>query len=70
MPRLAEGAGVVTSRADTHYVVTEHGVAELYGSSITERVRALIRIADPAFRDELEQAVRDVEMYFREVRRR
>lgn len=70
VPRLAEGAGVVTSRADTHYVVTEHGIAKLYGSSITERVKALIQIADPAFRAELEQAVQDVKTYFHEVGRR
>ena len=45
---------------------TEHGVAELYGRSVDERVAALIAISDPRFRPELEQAVREVEMYFRE----
>jgi len=67
VPRLAEGAGVVTSRADVHTIVTEHGVAELYGRSITERVEALIAVADPRFRPELETAVRDVELYFRGI---
>ncbi len=50
---LKPGAGVVTSRGDVHFVVTEHGVASLHGRSIPERARALIAIADPAFRPEL-----------------
>jgi 4-hydroxybutyrate CoA-transferase len=53
VPTLKEGAGVVTSRAHVHYVVTEHGVAYLHGRSIRERARALIAIADPAFREGL-----------------
>lgn len=52
-PMLDPGAGVVTSRADVHYVVTEHGVAYLHGKTLRERALALIRIADPAFRDQL-----------------
>ncbi len=55
---LAEGAGVVTSRGDVHYVVTEFGVADLYGKSLRERARALIAVADPRFRDELGEAAR------------
>ncbi len=50
---LAEGAGVVTSRADVHYVVTEHGTADLRGRSLRERAKALIACAHPDFRDEL-----------------
>lgn len=53
VPTLKPGAGVVTSRGDVHYVVTEWGVAFLHGKSIRERVRALIKIAHPKFRDEL-----------------
>ncbi|HLF13902.1 MAG TPA: acetyl-CoA hydrolase/transferase C-terminal domain-containing protein [Bacteroidota bacterium] len=53
--RLAEGAGVTTSRGDVHYVVTEYGVADLYGKTIRERVRSLIGIAHPSFREELER---------------
>jgi acyl-CoA hydrolase len=45
---------VVTSRGDVHYVATEFGVAALYGKSIRERVKSLIAIAHPKFRDELE----------------
>ena len=55
---LAEGSGVVTTRADVHYVVTEHGIAPLFGRSLRERARALIAIADPDFRPELEAAAR------------
>jgi acyl-CoA hydrolase len=51
---LEPGAGVVTSRADVHYVVTEHGIAYLHGKTLRERAEALIAIADPRFRGELE----------------
>jgi acyl-CoA hydrolase len=50
---LPEGAGVVTSRAHVRTVVTEYGVAELFGRSVRERAHALIGIAHPDFRDEL-----------------
>jgi 4-hydroxybutyrate CoA-transferase len=55
---LAEGSGVVTSRADVHYVVTEHGVASLFGASLRERAAALIGVAHPDFRGELRAAAR------------
>jgi acyl-CoA hydrolase len=54
VPVLEPGAGVVTSRADVHYVVTEHGIAYLHGKTLRERAEALIAIADPRFQDELE----------------
>jgi len=57
-PVLAEGAGVVTSRAHVRTVVTEYGVAELFGRSVRERAAALIAIAHPEFRDELEREAR------------
>jgi 4-hydroxybutyrate CoA-transferase len=53
---LMEGSGVVTTRADVHYVVTEYGVASLHGKSLSERARELIAIAHPAFRAELHAA--------------
>ena len=53
-PVLDPGAGVVTTRADVHYVVTEHGVAYLHGKTLRERAEALIAIAEPRFRGELE----------------
>jgi len=56
-PMLKQGAGVVTSRNHVRFVVTEFGVAELYGKTIRQRAQALINIAHPQFRDELtEQA--------------
>jgi acyl-CoA hydrolase len=53
VPALSAGAGVVTSRADVHYVVTEFGVADLYGASLRERAERLIAVAHPDFRPEL-----------------
>jgi len=58
VPELQPGAGVVTSRGDVHYVITEHGVAHLYGKTLRQRAEALIQIADPKFRDELEDFAR------------
>jgi len=57
---LKPGAGVVTTRNHVHYVVTEHGIADLYGKSLRQRARALIAIADPAFRDELEKSAHEL----------
>ncbi len=51
---LQPGAGVVTSRGDVHYVVTEHGVAYLHGKTLRQRAEALLQVADPKFRGELE----------------
>lgn len=52
---LKPGAGVVTTRAHVHYVVTEYGVAHLYGRTLGERAKALITIAHPAHRESLEK---------------
>ena len=59
VPFLKQGAGVVTSRADVHYVITEHGVANLFGKNLRERAEALIGIAEPKFRDELIEAAKE-----------
>jgi acyl-CoA hydrolase/GNAT superfamily N-acetyltransferase len=57
---LTPGAGVVTTRGDVHYVVTEYGVAYLHGKSVQERALALISVAHPKFRAELmEQAIKE-----------
>jgi len=53
VPRLANGAGVLTTRADVHYVVTEYGVAFLHGRTVRQRAESLIQIAHPKFHDEL-----------------
>jgi acyl-CoA hydrolase len=58
VPVLDPGAGVVTGRAEVHYVVTEHGVAYLWGKTLRQRAEALIEIADPQFRDQLYDYVR------------
>jgi len=50
---LKKGAGVVTTRAHAHYIVTEHGVADLFGKTLSERAKALINIAHPDDRDSL-----------------
>ena len=55
-PFLKLGAGVTTTRAHVHYVVTEYGVANLFGKNLKERAKALIEIAHPNVRQELEQA--------------
>jgi 4-hydroxybutyrate CoA-transferase len=56
VPMLREGAGVVTTRAHVHYIVTEHGVADLYGKTLHERAKALISISHPDDREALERA--------------
>jgi acyl-CoA hydrolase len=55
-PLLKQGAGVVTTRAHAHYVVTEYGVAYLYGKNMRQRAKALIDIAHPNHRESLEKA--------------
>ncbi len=55
VPLLKKGAGVVTTRAHVHYVVTEYGVANLYGQSIKQRQKLLIGIAHPDKRETLEK---------------
>ncbi len=53
VPFLKPGAGVVTTRAHVHYVVTEYGIADLYGKTIRQRVKELARIAHPDFREQI-----------------
>jgi 4-hydroxybutyrate CoA-transferase len=55
VPTLQVGAGVVTTRADVHYIVTEYGVAYLHGKNLRQRAEALINIAHPDFRPMLEE---------------
>lgn len=52
---LKQGAGVVTTRANVHYIVTEFGIADLYGKNLRDRAVALINIAHPSQRETLEQ---------------
>ena len=57
VPFLKQGAGVVTTRAHVQYIVTEYGVAELFGKNLHQRAKALINIAHPNHREALERAV-------------
>lgn len=52
---LSAGAGVVTTRAHVHYIVTEYGWANLFGKNLRQRAHALIQIAHPSHREELEK---------------
>ena len=56
VPILKPGAGVVTTRAHVQYFATEYGVAKLYGKSLRERAKALIELAHPDHREELDKA--------------
>ncbi len=68
--RLKEGEGVTVARSDVHYVVTEYGVAYLFGRSIPERALALVEIAHPDFRAELLDAARELGFLGRDHRLR
>jgi 4-hydroxybutyrate CoA-transferase len=57
---LKQGAGVVTTRNHVRYIVTEYGVAELYGKTIRQRAKSLINIAHPMFREELEHKAKEL----------
>ena len=56
VPTLKDGAGVVTTRAHCHYIVTEYGIAELFGRNYRQRAYALIQVAHPDHRQALEKA--------------
>lgn len=56
VPTLRDGAGVVTTRAHVHFVVTEYGVANLYGKNLRQRARAMIDVAHPDHREALSEA--------------
>ena len=60
VPMLKQGAGVVTTRSHVHFVVTEYGVANLYGKTIAQRAKALVNVAAPEFREELEKAAKEL----------
>jgi 4-hydroxybutyrate CoA-transferase len=60
VPTLKPGAGVVTGRNHVHYIVTEYGAADLYGKSVRQRVKALVNIAHPDFRVDLEKKAKEL----------
>ena len=55
VPFLKEGAGVVTTRAHVHYIVTEYGIANLYGKNLSQRAKMLVDISHPDHREWLER---------------
>ncbi len=57
VPFLAEGAGVVSTRAHVHYVVTEFGVADLFGKNLRQRAIALMNISHPKHREAIDKAI-------------
>ena len=59
VPFLRQGAGVVTTRAHVHYVITEYGIANLYGKNLDQRAHALTQIAHPDHRENLEKEIRE-----------
>ena len=59
VPFLKEGAGVVTTRGHVHWVVTEHGIVNLFGLNLKQRAKALISIAHPEHREFLNRAFHD-----------
>jgi len=59
VPMLKPGAGVVTTRAHAHYIVTEYGVANLYGKNMRQRAEALLEIAHPNHREAISKAAFD-----------
>jgi acyl-CoA hydrolase/GNAT superfamily N-acetyltransferase len=64
VPRLSEGSGVVTTRGDVDVIITEHGLANLHGKTIRERVLSLIAIAHPKFRNELLEAAKTMQYVY------
>lgn len=66
-PLLKPGSGVVTTRGDVRYVVTEYGIADLYGKTLSERAEALIHVAHPDFRETLHKGAWDRGLFPRSV---
>jgi len=56
VPYLKQGAGVVTTRAHVHYIITENGIADLYGKTLKQRVAELVKIAHPNHQEAVERA--------------
>ncbi|WP_445719478.1 acetyl-CoA hydrolase/transferase family protein [Flavobacterium sp.] len=56
VPYLKQGAGVVTTRAHVHYIITENGIADLYGKTLKQRVSELVKIAHPSHQEAVDRA--------------
>jgi acyl-CoA hydrolase len=55
VPYLKQGAGVVTTRAHTHYIITENGIADLYGKTLKQRVAEMVKIAHPSHQESIDK---------------
>lgn len=66
VPTLKAGAGVVLGRADVHYIVTEYGIASLFGKNLRERAIALISIAHPEFQDQLLEEAKQLKLVYQD----
>ncbi|EAZ95532.1 4-hydroxybutyrate coenzyme A transferase [Flavobacteria bacterium BAL38] len=60
VPYLKQGAGVVTTRAHVHYIITENGIADLYGKTLKQRVSELVKIAHPSHQEAVDRAYYDM----------
>ena len=60
VPSLKPGAGVVTTRAHVHYIITEYGIADLFGKTIKQRIKALVNIAHPDHQENIEREYFDL----------
>jgi acyl-CoA hydrolase len=56
VPFLKQGAGVVTTRSHVHYIITEHGIADLYGKTLKQRVAEMVKIAHPNHQENIDRA--------------
>jgi acyl-CoA hydrolase len=56
VPYLKQGAGVVTTRAHVHYIITENGIADLYGKTLKQRAIEMVKIAHPLHQEAIEKA--------------
>jgi acetyl-CoA hydrolase len=66
VPFLLPDAGVVTSRGDVHHVVTEYGSVNLFGMGVYDRAKALISIAHPDFREQLDREAHELRLTWRD----
>ena len=64
VPFLKQGAGVVTTRSHVQYIITENGIADLYGKTLTQRAKALIEIAHPSCQEDIERQFHELNPHF------
>ena len=60
VPFLRQGAGVVTTRSHVQYIITENGIADLYGKTLKQRMGEMVRIAHPSHQENIERQFFDL----------